>query len=142
VLHQHWGRVQVVHRDVEEPLQLVLVEVDGRGWSLRSWRAYPKYGTTAVIRAALARLAASMRRSSSRMFSAGGPVGWTMNTSCPRTFSSILTKISPSANRLIVTQQSGRCNGLAIASASGRFAVPDMSSILLLRSEISAMGTK
>src|SRR5439155_446774 len=29
-----------------------------RGWSFRSWRAYPKYGSTAVVRAALARRAA------------------------------------------------------------------------------------
>ena len=49
-----------------------------RGWSLRSCRAYPKYGMTAVIRAALARLAASIRSSSSSRFSAGGLVGWMM----------------------------------------------------------------
>jgi hypothetical protein len=40
------------------------------------------------------------------MFSAGGFVGWMMKTSRPRTFSSILTKISPSANRRSVTWQS------------------------------------
>jgi hypothetical protein len=60
VLREHRRRVQVVHRDVEEPLQLVLVEVHAehpvapaevirlatslapmatRGWSLRSCRA-------------------------------------------------------------------------------------------------------
>ena len=49
-----------------------------RGWSFRSCRAYPKYGITAVTRAALARLAASIRSSSSIMFSAGGLVGWMM----------------------------------------------------------------
>src|SRR5439155_725146 len=78
-----------------------------RGWSFRSWRAYPKYGSTAVVRAALARRAASIRNSSSIQFSAGGLVGWMMKTSRPRTFSSILTKISPSAKRRIVTAQSG-----------------------------------
>ena len=40
------------------------------------------------------------------MFSAGGFVGWTMNTSLPRTFSSMRTKISPSANRVSVTLHS------------------------------------
>ena len=40
------------------------------------------------------------------MFSAGALVGCTMKTSLPRTFSSMRTKISPSANRLQVTLQS------------------------------------
>src|SRR5205809_296888 len=95
-----------------------------RGWSFRSWRAYPKYGTTAVVRAALARRAASIRNSSSIQFSAGGLVGWMMNTSRPRTFSSILTKISPSAKWRIVTAHSGCPRCCAISSASGRLAVP------------------
>ena len=64
VAHEHRSRVQMVDRQVEEALQLVLMEVDRqhaigsrasetmlaislalmatRGWSLRSWRAYPK----------------------------------------------------------------------------------------------------
>ncbi len=37
------------------------------------------------------------------MFSAGGGVGWMMKTSRPRAFSSIRTKISPSAKSSIVT---------------------------------------
>src|SRR5881628_1922440 len=110
-----------------------------RGWSFRSWRAYPKYGSTAVIRAALARRAASIRNNSSRWFSAGGLVGWMMNTSRPRTFSSILTKISPSAKRRIVTAHSGCPNCSAISSASGRLAVPARSNSWLRESERSAM---
>src|SRR5687768_2029186 len=47
-----------------------------------------------------------------------------MNTSRPRTFSSILTKISPSANRRIVTAHSGCPKCWAISSARGRLAVP------------------
>src|SRR5439155_1482278 len=74
--------------------------------------------------AALARRAASIRNNSSRWFSAGGLVGWMMNTSRPRTFSSILTKISPSAKRRIVTAHSGCPKCSAISSASGRLAVP------------------
>jgi hypothetical protein len=52
---------------------------------------------THVMRAADRRRAASIISSSSSMFSAGGLVGWTMNTSDPRMFSSMRTKISPSA---------------------------------------------
>ena len=40
------------------------------------------------------------------MFSAGGFVGCTMKTSLPRTFSSMRTEISPSANRPRFTRQS------------------------------------
>src|SRR5213076_485145 len=47
-----------------------------------------------------------------------------MKTSRPRTFSSILTKISPSANRRIVTAHSGCPKCWAISSARGRLAVP------------------
>src|SRR5262249_43258279 len=63
--------------------------------------------------------------------SAGGLVGWIMNTSRPRTFSSILTKISPSANRRIVIWQSGWPRCPATSSARGRLAVPLMRSIWL-----------
>ena len=40
------------------------------------------------------------------MFSAGGFVGCKMNTSLPRTFSSMRTEISPSANRPRFTRHS------------------------------------
>ena len=56
---------------------------------------------TGVIRDALARLNASiMINSSIRLWLLGGPVDCTTNTSSPRTFSSILTKVSPSGNAL------------------------------------------
>ena len=61
------------------------------------------------------------------MFSAGALVGCTMKTSLPRTFSSMRTKISPSANRLHVTFVSGIPSCRPISSASGRFPVPDNS---------------
>jgi len=60
---------------------------------------------TTVIRAADARRAASIMSRSSMMLSAGGLVGWMMKTSLPRTFSSIRTKSSPSANRVDVHLQ-------------------------------------
>src|ERR1051325_355831 len=62
-----------------------------------------------------------------------------MDTSGPRTFSSILTKISPSANRRIVTAHNGCPKCLAISSASGRLAVPASSNNWLRESERSAM---
>jgi hypothetical protein len=51
----------------------------------------------------------------------------TMKTSLPRTFSSIRTKISPSANLLQVTFVSGIPSCREISYANGRFAVPDNS---------------
>ena len=59
-------------------LAISLALMATRGWSFRSWRAYPKYGITGVIRAALARRAASISNNSSIRFSAGGFVGWMM----------------------------------------------------------------
>src|SRR5436309_1575300 len=94
------------------------------------------------MRAALARRAASIRNSSSRWFSAGGLVGWMMNTSRPRTFSSILTKISPSANRRIVTAHSGCPKCWAISSARGRLAVPARSSNWLRDNDRSRIGPR
>ena len=76
-----------------------LAVIATRGWSLRSCRAYPKYGITAVVREADARRTASIMMKSSMMFSAGGNVGWKMNTSWPRMFVLILTEISASGNR-------------------------------------------
>jgi hypothetical protein len=76
------------------------------------------------MRAELARRAASIMSSSSMMFSAGAFVGCTMKTSFPRTFSSIRTKISPSANRVQVIRQRSMPSCRAISSASGRLPVP------------------
>jgi hypothetical protein len=60
-----------------------------------SWRAYPNDGITAITRFADAPTAASIITSSSIMASAAdrpavglAQVGWTMNTSAPRTDSS------------------------------------------------------
>jgi hypothetical protein len=54
-----------------------------------------------VIREALARLNASiMMNSSIRLWLLGGPVDCTTKTSSPRTFSSILTNVSPSGKAL------------------------------------------
>ena len=65
-----------------------------RGWSFLSERAYEKYGTTAVMRLAEARFRASIMISSSRIESlTSGYVGWTMKTSCSRTFWLILGKM-------------------------------------------------
>src|SRR6266576_3656855 len=65
-----------------------------------------------------------------------------MNTSRPRTFSSILTKISPSANRRIVTAHSGCPKCWAISSASGRLAVPARSSNWLRDNDRSRIGPR
>src|SRR5262245_35472378 len=53
-----------------------------------------------------------------------------MKTSTPRTFSLSRTKSSPSENRVISALPSGSPISPAIASASGRFAVPEKSTIL------------
>src|SRR2546425_6520249 len=63
-----------------------------------------------------------------------------MKTSRPRTFSSILTKISPSANRRIDTAHSGCPKCWAISSARGRLAVPARSSNWLRDSDRSRIG--
>src|SRR5690349_2498972 len=94
------------------------------------------------MRAALARRAASISSSSSIRFSAGGLVGWMMKTSRPRTFSSILTKISPSAKRRIVTAHNGWPKCCAISSARGRLPVPPRSNSWLRESVRSAIGAQ
>src|SRR5919198_2786737 len=63
-----------------------------------------------------------------------------MNTSRPRTFSSILTKSSPSANRRSVTAHSGCPKCWAISSARGRLAVPARSSSWLRDNDKSRIG--
>src|SRR6266704_1266428 len=65
-----------------------------------------------------------------------------MKTSRPRTFSSILTKISPSANRRIVTAHSGCPKCWAISSARGRLAVPARSSSWLRDNDRSRIGPR
>lgn len=67
------------------------------------------------------------------MCSAGETVGWTTKTSRPRTLSLIRTKISPSANRRLVTSPRVRPRLSAISCASGRFAPPERSIISPLR---------
>ena len=74
-----------------------------RGLSFLSWRAKPKYGITATMRLALARLAASININNSNKLSEGGKVDWTMITSLPRTVSSMLTANSPSENFCVRT---------------------------------------
>src|SRR5213593_2437642 len=63
-----------------------------------------------------------------------------MKTSRPRTFSSILTKSSPSANRRSVTAHNGCPKCWAISSARGRLAVPARSSNWLRDSARSRIG--
>src|SRR5258708_5800499 len=90
----------------------------------RSWRAYPKYGTTAVTRFAEARRQASAIISSSIKCSAGGCVGCRMNTSRPRTFSLSSTLTSPSLNRSTSARPNGTCKCRVISCASGALALP------------------
>ena len=55
------------------------------------------------MREALARRSASMMMNISiKLWFVGGLVDWTRKTSSPRTFSSILTNVSPSGNALTV----------------------------------------
>src|SRR3989442_3751208 len=65
-----------------------------------------------------------------------------MKTSRPRTFSSILTKISPSANRRSDTAHSGCPKCWSISSARGRLAVPARSSNWLRDSARSRIGPR
>ncbi len=60
-------------------------EIGSRGFALRSWRAYGKRGSTAVIRFAEASFAAWIICSISiRLRSTCWTPVWTMNTSAPR----------------------------------------------------------
>jgi hypothetical protein len=77
-----------------------LAEIGVRGLTLRSCRAYPKYGINATMEPADARLRASIMMSSSIRLRFGGlQVDCMMKQLTPRTFSPISTKISPSENR-------------------------------------------
>src|SRR5260370_19416785 len=65
-----------------------------------------------------------------------------MKTSRPRTFSWILTKIRPAANRRIVTAHNGCPKCCAISSARGRLPVPPSSNSWLRESVRSAIGAQ
>ena len=73
-----------------------LAPMDTRGLSLRSWRAHPKYGSTAITLFAEARFAASIDRRSSIRLSVGGKVDWRMKQVAPRTLSAKKGTNSPS----------------------------------------------
>src|SRR6267378_5287185 len=80
---------------------------------------------TAVIRRADARRSASVMISNSIRWSlAGYDVDWMMNTSEPRTFSWISTKISMSAKRRTMALVSGRWSQLAISCARAGLELP------------------
>src|ERR1051325_609030 len=80
------------------------------------------------MRSADARLNASIRtRSSIRLSFTGGHVGWTTNTSVPRTFSLIWTKTSPSEKWVTSAAPSGIFRYPAISAASSRCALPEKS---------------
>ena len=80
---------------------------------------------TAVIRAALARRAASTMMSNSiRFWFVGGQVGWTRKTSRPRMFSLIFTNVSPSGNVLTVASPSGTPMPVQMRCARSRCAEP------------------
>jgi hypothetical protein len=96
---------------------------DDRG--RRSWRAYPKYGITALMRSAEARLRASTMISNSIRFSlVGAQVLCTTNTSRARTFWLISTVTSPSENRPTVAAPSDMPRWRAMSAAMRGFALP------------------
>ena len=65
-----------------------------------------------------------MISSSIRLSFTGGQVGWTMNTSRPRTFSMISTLTSPSLKRPTAMRPSGRFKWYAMSRASAGCALP------------------
>ncbi len=91
----------------------------------RSWRAYPKYGIAAVMRAALERRSAStMIISSISVSLVGAHVDCSTKTSLPRTFSSSSTITSPSLNRETVALPSWTFRFFATRCASFGLALP------------------
>src|SRR5580765_3336839 len=71
-------------------------EIGSRGFAFRSWRAYGKFGITAVMRLADASFAAwIMKRSSMTLRSTGSQAVWTRKTSAPRIDSSYRQWVSP-----------------------------------------------
>src|SRR5690606_40507758 len=78
------------------------------------------------MRAAEARRRAStISTSSIRWLLVGAQVGWTTNTSWPRTFSQISMLLSPSENWDTVALPRGTKRFRAISSASSRLALPE-----------------
>src|SRR3981189_3154044 len=91
------------------------------------------------MRRAEARRSASVMISNSIRWSlAGYEVDWMMNTSEPRTFSWISTKISMSAKRRTTALVSGRCSQLAISCASAGLELPATSLIEPFLADIDA----
>src|SRR6187549_798429 len=91
----------------------------------RSWRAYPKYGIAAVIRAALDRRNAStMIIISINVSFVGAHVDCSTKTSLPRTFSSNSTITSPSLNFDTVALPSWTFSWRATCCASFGLALP------------------
>ena len=90
------------------------------------------------MRRADARRNASMMISSSIRWSfTGEEVDWITNTSAPRTFSWISTKISMSAKRRTTALLSGMARWAAMASASARLELPATSLIAPLLARIA-----
>src|SRR5512133_3064547 len=88
-------------------------------------RARPKYGITALIRSAEARLSASTMISSSiRLSLVGAQVDCTTNTSRARTLVLISTVTSPSENRPTVAAPSAIPRWSAISAARAGLALP------------------
>src|SRR5262245_19340442 len=97
-----------------------------RGSSFLSLRAYGKYGNTAVRRRADACVSASRRISTSTMCSeSGGAAVWTTNTSCSRTFSSILTLRFSFEKRFVVVAPGVMPRHLQISCASPGWEDPE-----------------
>src|SRR5229473_8573068 len=91
------------------------------------------------MRRAEARRSASVMISNSIRWSlAGNDVDWMMNTSEPRTFSWISTKISMSAKRRTMALVGGRCSRLAISCASTGLELPATSLIEPFLADIEA----
>src|SRR6185295_16628554 len=81
---------------------------------------------TAVIRSADERRnASSMMSNSIKCSSVGGHVGWTINTSPPRTFSSIWKLNSPSEKRSGYARPMSQLSWRQISSANLGFAFPE-----------------
>src|SRR5579863_3061341 len=91
------------------------------------------------MRRAEARRSASVMISNSIRWSlAGNDVDWIMNTSEPRTFSWISTKISMSAKRRTIALVGGRCSQSAISCASAGLELPATSLIEPFLADIEA----
>src|SRR3989344_3722732 len=94
-------------------------EIGSRGFDLRSCRAYPKYGMTAVISCAEAPRAASIAKKRRSQFSAGGCVDCMRKTFFPRRFSSNCMRCSPSEKTLCIILPMGTLRRSHTFSAKG-----------------------